>query len=231
MKLRQTTIKQSGAFTLIEVLIAAAIFSIVLLAINAVFFSALKLRNTATEAVAKSGPMLHAVEILQRDLANVTIPGGTISGEFQTGVNNGSMTVQGPTFCTSSGLIDDYAPFGEIQRVSYALVDSTNGADGRDLVRYVSRNVLATLQEAPVAQRLAGGFREIAFFYFDGRQWRDSWDSASETTKLPQAVKVQLALWHETEARRPAPMELVVPILVQPGTNQTSTTSTGGATS
>src|SRR5436309_5204412 len=68
-----------NAFTLIEVLIAAAAFAIVLAAINAVFYSALRLRNKTAAALDEALPLQQAVAIIKRDLANIVVPGGTLS--------------------------------------------------------------------------------------------------------------------------------------------------------
>jgi hypothetical protein len=125
--------------------------------------------------------------------------------------------------------------------VSYALVTSTNRTGGRDLIRSVSRNLLPTLQEQYEGEWLMTGVQALTFFYHDGTQWRDSWDSTIENTStgmsnsLPAAVKVQLQMLSEnsTASRsrsRELPIELIVPIVVQQRTNQTAqvAATTGG---
>src|SRR5512140_3836512 len=73
------------AFTLIEVILAIAIFSIVMVAINTVFFAAVRLREHATEAVERSMPLNRAFNILRRDLQNALPPGGVLAGDFRSG--------------------------------------------------------------------------------------------------------------------------------------------------
>src|SRR5205814_2046628 len=68
--------KKRQGFTLLEVLIAAAVFAIVLAAASTVFYGALHLRNGATEALEQSLPREQALAIIQRDLANLVVPGG-----------------------------------------------------------------------------------------------------------------------------------------------------------
>src|SRR5438093_9605811 len=139
------------AFTLLEPLIATVAFAIVLAAINTVFYSALRLRNRATEAIEASLPQQQALTIIKRDLANLVVPGGTLAGELQTTSTTNNMAGQGnPTFCTTTGVIDETSPWCELQHVSYVLMQSTNGSRARDLVRVVNRNLLpATGQEQP----------------------------------------------------------------------------------
>src|SRR4051812_27608323 len=73
-----------GAFTLLEVMLAIVIFSIVLAAIHTVFYAAVQLRNKTTQAVEQAIPLQQTLAIIKRDLANIVLPGGTFAGEFQT---------------------------------------------------------------------------------------------------------------------------------------------------
>src|SRR5947207_14101285 len=54
---------RTRGFTLLELLIAVAVFAIVLAAINAVFYGALRLRNKTTEAIKEALPMQQALAI------------------------------------------------------------------------------------------------------------------------------------------------------------------------
>jgi type II secretion system protein J len=215
---------------LIEVLIAVAIFAIVLAAINTVFYSALRLRNRSAAAFDEALPVQQAVAIIKRDLANLVVPGGTLSGVLQTTTITNAVTGQAsPQFYTSAGQLDNIAPWGDIERVSYVLVDSTNRAPGLDLYRAVTRNLLAQTQEPPVQQRLMGGVQGLVFYFYDGEQWVDAWDSAAQTN-LPLAIKVQIQLAGQGNALASslsAPIELVVPVDAQVGTNQTQLASGG----
>jgi type II secretion system protein J len=225
------------AFTLIEVLLAVAAFGIVLAAINTVYFSALRLRNTTAAAIDEALPRERALTIIKRDLANLVAPGGTLAGGLQTTSLSNSMAGQSsPIFSTTSGTIDDTSPWSELQRVSYLLVESTNRTGGRDLVRAVTRNLLPSLaEEQPEQLWLMGGVQAMAFLYYDGSQWRDSWDSSvadsatGETNTLPKAIKVQIEMFSERRGRSlPPALELVVPIVVHSRTNATQQ-ATGGA--
>jgi type II secretion system protein J len=222
---------------LIEILIAVAAFAIVLAAINSVYYSALRLRNKTTAALAEALPLEHATAILRRDLANLVLPGGTMSGPFQSSSSSNNVAGQAsPNFYTSTGVIDETSPWADLQRVSYVLTASTNGGRGKDLLRAVSRNLLPSLQDQSEQQWLMTGVQTLTFLYHDGTQWRDSWDStiANPTTglsnALPRAVKVQIQLAPEGVARGPLrepSVELVVLIAAQARTNQVQQTSGG----
>lgn len=231
------------AFTLIEIMLAVAIFSIVLVAIHMVFYGAVQLRNKTVEAVQQQIPLQQALSIMKRDLQNVVMPGGTFFGELQTSTQNSAMTntlsllnpvndalpgQSGPAFFTASGSVDEFLPWGDIQRVCYFLAPPTNRIPGKVLVRSVTRNLLPSVPEQPENQTLLNGLQSIAFYYYDGLQWRNYWDSTQETNKLPFGFKIEIQFMPDPSDRgvRP-PLELVVPVVLQPGTNQVEQ-STGG---
>ncbi len=251
-----------------EVLLAVVVFSIVLAAINVVFYGAVRLRNKTAAALEAAVPQQHALAIIKRDLANIVLPGGTLFGPLQTTASFGSQTNQSSQsgqsgqpassvgarpaaasnpnlglgassqgqasaeFYTATGLIGDASPWGEVQKVSYYLAQPTNNVVGRDLIRSVTRNLLPTLAEQPEDQWLMSGVESIFFTFYDGTQWGDSWDSTTQPTQLPLAIKVTIQLAPEENERvLPAPIELVVPLPTQASTNQTAQTSqTSGGT-
>jgi hypothetical protein len=87
------------------------------------------------------------------------------------------------------------------------------------LVRQVTGNLLAANVEESEVQFLLGGVQAMSLQYYDGLSWADSW----AYTNLPSAVKVQIALakYYTNSSRAPAPIELIVPIMVQGTTNST----------
>src|SRR4051794_38477793 len=113
MKLRRN-IFAAGAFTLIEILLAVAIFAIVLAAINTVFYGALRLRNRTTQALEKSLPVQQVLTILKHDLQGIVPPGGALSGSLKSGVAT-STTQDGTEIYTDTGLIDETAPWSSVQ--------------------------------------------------------------------------------------------------------------------
>ena len=80
-------VRCSTAFTLIELILAVGVAAIVLISINAVFFSALHLRDATTEAVDEATPVEQMFSIMRRDLqcAVPPKPNGILSGSFKAG--------------------------------------------------------------------------------------------------------------------------------------------------
>lgn len=234
-----------AAFTLLELLLAVLVFSIVLGAIHVVFFSAFKLRNKTSDAIERALPLQQTLAIIKRDLANLVPPGGTFSGQLQStptistmssstslgsiGTGGSLNRASGPQFYTAVGLVDDDAPWGDLERVSYFLAAATNDTPGQDLYRAVTRNLLPTLQEETEDQFLMSGVDAITFRFYNGMAWQDTWDSTQVdsmtglTNNLPTAIKLELQLHNENaSAGQLAPVELVVPIMVLARTNQTA---------
>jgi type II secretion system protein J len=225
----------TAGFTLIEVLIAVLAFAIVLGAINTVFYSAMRLRNKTSDAVEKSLVLQQAVAIIKRDLAGIVVPGGILGGELKTTPDASSSAASpaagnlalssGPVIYTNTGMLDETLPWGDVQKVTYFLRNPTNRSEsvlGKDLFRGVTRNVLATAVEVPTEQWLMGNVEKLQFYFYTGTEWRDMWDSENEETALPKAIKVQIQPARTQFDRSPrAPVEIVVPILIEGRTNQT----------
>ncbi len=229
---------RSAGFTLLELLIALAIFSMVLVAINGVFYSAMRLQARGSQSVEDALPLQHAVSILKRDLQGIVAPGGTLGGSLQSGTSssipgNTIIPAGATTFYTATGIIDTASPWPDVQKVVYFLKAPDRRTDvGKDLVRVVSRNLLPVAQEEFVEQWLMGGVERLQLAFYDGSMWRDSWDSTTpdaatgQTNNLPRAIKVQLDLAVAYGEPQKAPVQIIVPVVVQARTNATQ--SAGG---
>lgn len=224
---------QSRGFTLLELLLAVAVFAIVLTAINGVFFAALKLRNKTAESFEQALPLEQTLSILRRDLTGLMPPGGTFGGVLQTTTTTTGSQMEtagrrvSPDFYTTTGAIDEYSPYGEVQKVGYFLANPTNQTPGFELLRVTSRNLLPVNVEEIEPQLLLSGVQTMTVLFYDGLNWTELWDSTT-TSNLPSAIKVQILMVPpEGSTRAEPPIELVVPVMVQASTNQTATASTG----
>ncbi len=220
-------------FTLLEVLIAVAVSAIVLSAVSAVFYGAMRLQDKTSRAIEKSLPVQQAVATIRRDLLGLVVPGGKLTGTLKTSVlSTGLGTPLGAEFYTSTGLPNVDEPWGDVQKVAYYLRSPTNQArsQGMDLVRSVTRNLLATIQDQPQEQWLLGDVRQVEFLFYSGTEWRSDWDSTTEEKVLPRAIKVQILLAGEDRQsdRTLAPIQIVVPIAAQASTNKTETAGAQG---
>ncbi len=216
-----------NAFTLIEMILAIGVAAIVLVAVNAVFFTSLHLRDDTSDMVDAATPIDSTVTFLKRDLqCCVTPTNGTskvLSGGFRAGDNLASDGVSDPVaveMFTATGALSDSQPWGDIQRVTYELKNpATAGAAGKDLYRSVLRNLLAVSTPTVEDQLMMSGVASVKFSCYDGANWQDAWDTTSATavsTNLPLAVKVEIQMAGNADAQ---PVEIVVPIDSQSRTN------------
>ncbi len=222
------------AFTLIEMILAIGVASIALIAVNAVLFTSLRLRDTTADVVDAAAPMDQTVAFLRRDLQCVMTPtnvtGGVLSGDFRVGDVN-SPGVPEPVaieMFTATGALGADAPWGDIQRVTYELRQPADrSAAGKDLIRSVARNVMDLTTPDVEDQFMLSGVADIKFTCFDGTQWQETWDTTSLTTvntNLPLAVRVDIQMAGNNAATT-QPIEMVVPIDVQSRTNTVLNTS------
>jgi type II secretory pathway component PulJ len=210
-----------GAFTLIEMILAVGVTAIVLVAVNAVFFTALHLRDTTQALVDAEVPLDTTSTILRRDLQCVMTPktNGIMSGDFKVG-NITSPGIGLPVameIYTATGSLSDTQPWGDVQKVTYALRAPTDSSQpGKDLIRSVTRNILSTGTVDVDDQWMMGGVDNLKISCYDGAEWLDNWDTTdltSSTTNLPLAVRVEIQLAGQNNGNgRPAPIQFLVPI-------------------
>jgi type II secretion system protein J len=208
------------AFTLVEMILAIGVAALVLIAVNAVLFTALHLREVTTDVVDVATPVDQAFTFLRRDLQCVVTPtNGTskfLSGSFRVGNGITSAGVSEPAAAeifTATGALSANAPWADIQRVTYELKNSTAGSGQRDLYRSVLRNLLSTTTPVVDDQLMLGGVASVKFFCFDGTQWQETWDTSdptSATTNLPLAIRVEIQMAGSDKTTEP--IQLVVPI-------------------
>jgi type II secretion system protein J len=221
MKPTQPRERNAPGFTLMELLLAIGVAAIALIAINAVFFTAMRLRDSTTRAVDQSLPVERTLDLLRRDLAGAMPPvtNGILSGDFRVGdiADLGLSQPVNIELYTTTGALRADEPWSEVRRVTYELrLPADRSAPGKDLIRSVTRNLLTDTAPQPDDQWLMGGVQSIQFLCYDGFQWRDYWDTTLTDTNLPTAVRVRIQLAGANNAPGGEPIEMVVPVDAQP---------------
>jgi type II secretion system protein J len=224
------------AFTLIEMILAIGIAAIVLVTACTAFFAGLRLRESTQKLVDDATPVDQTLTTMERDLRCITIPtNGTskvLSGGFRVGdiVSSGNGTPVAIELYATTGELSDKKPWGDIQRVTYELRDPADShAQGKDLIRSVTRDLLSTATPQVEDQWMMGGVQSLTFSCYDGAQWWATWDTTGQTsanTNLPAAVRVDI----QPVGNQMSPFEIVVPIDLQATTNETPTTGNAGGT-
>jgi len=216
-------------------ILAIGVAALVLVAVNAVLFTALHLREVTTDVVDAATPVDQTFTFLRRDLQCVVTPtNGTskvLSGSFRVGTVN-STGISEPVVAemfTATGALSASAPWADIQRVTYELKNSTTVSGQRDLYRSVTRNLLSISTLDVTDQLMLSGVESVKFSGYDGSRWNDTWDTSDVTslnTNLPLAVKVEIKL--AGADKNAGPIQLVVPIDAVARTNMVLTSATGG---
>jgi len=219
-------------FTLIEMVLAIGVMTIVMIVINSVFFTALRLRDRTTEIVDQIQPIQRTIAVLRRDLLCVMEPAGILSGNFKAGeVSEPNLSRDAVMeLYTATGALGNAEPWADIQKVTYELKDSATptASGGKDLIRSVTRNLLSTSTPDVTDQRLMGNVRNLLVECYDGDQWMDTWDTSDGNTNLPVAVRIRLELADSGVVGAPQPIEMVVPMVAQFVTNQLQVVSSLG---
>lgn len=230
----QRKLSDDSAFTLLEVLIATLIAAVVLAAMNAAFYAALHLRSVTNDLVENSIPMNHAASILKADLRGTLITGGTMAVSIESpGAESSDNQPTDLDIYTTTGILRDDQPWGDVQKVSYLLKDSANASrlGGKDLVRAVTRNLLASTQPDLAEQPLLSGVGSVQFSFYDGANWQTTWDSTSAVTPTPLAIKVHVEFANKnTTGQGRLPLEILVPVDGQMSSNSVAASGsvTGG---
>jgi len=201
-------VNRRNGFTLLELILAMLIVSVVAGAVYGTLVSAFRSRDNIMGAIEPQQRAEVAVEFLHRDLESALPPTGYLANAFQ-GTTDPATGGDG----TDTGHVSFNAavdgPHGAMQ-TDIRQIDYLVAKDGNDnaLVRRVTSNTLVddlsnALYDDEVLCRGVRSF-VLEYYYDDGTtaQWEDAWDSTvassnlgtTETNLLPSAVRVTLTL-------------------------------------
>lgn len=248
MRVRGDTRSKAG-FSLLELIIAALMFAIVLASISTAFFAAHRLKRTSEAELQGTQEVRRAINLMKRDLRSVTIPSTndssqitistedsetntvTFSGAMITGsgANGAALGTTYFEFHTSSGLRLFEQPWIDIQRVAYSVrppLDPRNQS-GNELIRTVTRNLLAGVEQDYSERVLLRGIDNVFFEFWTGDEWLDYWDSTTLSPQAPEAIRTTITMMPENNTAPAKYVQLVTPVFVQPLTNTVQSVNGG----
>jgi len=184
-----------GGFTLIEILVAVTISSLVLTGVYGVFA---RVSAAEQEIRARAECYHHARSIFNRlgkELGAAVLLADVPESEFKT-AEHGELTFTSTSVPGADGSIS-------LQQVHYRVQNNERAEDVSEtmkLQRYST--ALFARQDEPQWRRLSSKVVELEWRFHDGVQWNDSWDSHIRNG-LPQTVELRLILscaGHEVES-------------------------------
>ncbi len=181
------TLKNKG-FTLLEVLIAISIFSVVSLAGFTIFDTVLRGDENSKKRTERQNELQRAFLLIERDFVQIAKRTMRINGEapkdnfIQTADDSFLSNDQAIAFVrsgwTNPGLL---LPRSEMQSVAYRLNDNV-------LERLHFNFVDAVVGEEPKVRKLLSDVDSVDFEFYDGKKWQKNWSG----NKLPLAIAIEV---------------------------------------
>jgi len=175
-------------FTLLEVLIAIAIFSIISLSSFTIFNSVLTGDEMAKKHSERQNELQRAFMIIERDLTQISRRTMRLNGEapasrlIQSSSDNYASEEQAIAFVrhgwTNPGLL---LPRSDMQPIAYRITEET-------LERLHFNFVDSVVGEEPKVRPLINDVTKVTFEYYNGKDWLELW----ETDTLPLAIAIEI---------------------------------------
>ena len=175
-------------FTLLEVLIAIAIFSVVSLASFTIFDTVLRGDESSKVRSERQNELQRAFLLMERDFTQIAKRNMRINGEapgssfLQTADDSFLADEQAIAFVrngwTNPGLL---LPRGDMESVAYRLVDE-------NLERLHYNFVDAVVGQEPKVRPLITQVTSLSFEFYDGKKWQKQWSGKT----LPQAIAIEI---------------------------------------
>lgn len=190
---------QHRGFTLLEVVLAAALLATIAAALYASLGAAFRARAAARRQVDVMREAQLAMQVIVRDFDSI-LPAGTVSDDGTVS------TLAGPFYGLSTGVgfgsagshLEFYTRSRDPRLAGTPLADGVRRVElllrtdlaQPMLVRRVESNLLAEIQSDPYEEVLAGNVQSFVARYYDGYDWLDEWDSTLQGDVLPKAVEL-----------------------------------------
>jgi len=209
--------EQRRAFTLLEMLVALALVSIMAGALYASLHIGFRARRGVEEAVRPARRAHLAMELVRKDIESALPPTGILAGEFigQDLVDEAGHDADVVLFHASGSTPKDRPSSCDVRRIELALTLPVD-EDAPVLVRRTTFRLLAPETPQPMEEVLCRHVFAFNLRYFDGSQWLDAWDSTVQDNALPVAVELTIKVERDAAEQDERAGYRVVRIFVLP---------------
>lgn len=193
-----------SAFTLLEMLLALAMMSMLATSLYVSLHTGFKARESAEATLAPARAAGIAMELLREDIESALPPRGILAADFVgvDGITDDGEDGDTLVFHSSAHVPEEGERACDVRKTELA-IESLDDGTQRALLRKITTNLLAPTVPEPREEVLCRGIRGFNVRYFDGAEWLDSWDSTAQDDVLPSAVEVTLHV--DVPGRDPSP--------------------------
>jgi len=207
--------KRNAAFTLLELLLVAAVVAMLLVGVYGVFYGSVKTRDKAEERVREMRLRERAVNVIREDFRSLYLSGGTFANTLEGGkANPNSSNFSGYLkFSASSGRNTEKD--GDVQLVEYYISDNAESStmEHGPLVRVLTRarDLVPGAQESELKEEeLFPDVQQFEVTFYDGANWQENWQYNTGDT-LPLAIRLRIRQDEES-----TPLEIYMVTFAQP---------------
>lgn len=184
------------AFSLLEMLLALVLLSILSASLYASLSIAYNARSAADRALRVIATLELSLDLMRADIESALPAKGILAGAFiaDSEITPGGYDSDYLAFYSTRPALNSSRSGCDIRRVEFLLKYDEENPGELNLVRRTTANLLAAQDPISTEQVLCRSVLSLGMRYYDGLDWLDSWDSATLEGELPFAIEISLIL-------------------------------------
>ncbi len=174
--------------TLMELLMAAAIFAALIGALYTALFSGMKLRETAWNNFEADVARGQVVRLIEQDFTNLVVPSGILQGALLgQSKSSGDDYLDQLEFYATTGAVTDKEPWGEVQKIEYFLAEPLSDSNSKSSSSAASAAGMSSNRSASLSSSGKAGSLKSGSYDFVRRTTRNLLATVNEAEDEPAA--------------------------------------------